>query len=208
MKGFGKNMIKSSVDLNDNAQEITLVGFKNISQDYSNVEYFYNGIYCLYTNNLTEAKKFLVLALNGTEKIEPSYFEYLSYLGLIEVLLHKSRGGLHRCYNAVKGFSTDPQLYLNIAYAEHILGNRRRSIEAIKKSLETDSRFTHAYHLYRCIGRRKKNNLKRTNPAKNILGRFLRRKKNKCTDENFDKTFKNFISKKLDLYIETVINKK
>jgi len=199
-------MSKPSFDLSDNAQEITLVGFQETLNDNANIENFYNGLYCLYINNLTDAKKFLLRALNGTEKIDPSYFEYLSYLGLVEVLLHKSKGGLHRCYNAVKGFSTEPELYLNVAYAEHILGNRRRSVDAIKKSLANDSKFTHAYHFHRYIGRR--NNLKRSNPAKNIFGRFFRRKKNQCTAENFDKIFKQHLSKKLDLYIEAVINKK
>lgn len=201
-------MRKTLIDIKGNAQEINLVGFQNSLRVNSNNECFYNGLYCLYTDNLREAKKFLLKALDNAEKLDSPYFEYLSYLGLIEVLLHNSKGGLHRCYNAIKGFSTDPELYLNIAYAEHVLGNRRRSVDAIKKSLETDSKFTHAYHFQKFIGRREANKLKRNNPAKNIVGRFFRRKKNKCTAENFDKVFKEHLAKKLDLYIETVISDK
>lgn len=201
-------MNKSSFDLDQNAEEITLVGCENKSQDTSNIESFYNGLYRLYTGQLAEAKKYLLKALNGTDKVDLSYYEYLSYMGLVEVLLYKSKGGLYRCYNAVRGLSTDPELHLNIAYAEHILGNRRRSIEAIKKSLATDSKFTQAYQLHRCIGRRKNNSLKRTRSANNVLGRFFRRKKNRCSEERFEKVFKQHLSQKLDRYVESVVNNK
>ncbi len=108
--------------------------------------------------------------------------------------------------NTVNGFKKNPELYLNIAYAEYILGNRQRSFYAIQESLKCDSKYIHAGLFSQCIEKRK--NIKRKNPAKNMIGRFLRRKKNRYTGECCEEIFKSFLSEKLDWYIEKVNNKK
>ncbi len=86
-------MVKSSTDINNNTPEIILESFDNSSCSGSNTESFYKGIYCLYNNNLSDAKKHLVEAVNATDSMDLAYHEYLSFLGVVEVLMQKSAGG-------------------------------------------------------------------------------------------------------------------
>lgn len=208
-KEFGKvntKMVKSFTDKNN--LEIILESVKNSLSSSSDSESFYKGIYCLYNNKLSDAKKFLEQAISSTDSIDLAYHEYSSYLGLVEVLLYKSDGGLQRCYHAVNEATTNPELYFNIAYAEHVLGHRQRSFAAIKKGLKHATKFTPAEKFCKCIEKRKKGSRKRTNAAKNIIGRFLRKKKNNYTGKDCEEIFKLHLSKKLDLYIKEMSRKK
>lgn len=137
-----------------------------------------------------------------------AYHECSSYLGIVEVLLYKSDGGLHRCYHAVNEVADNAELYFNIAYAEHVLGHRQRSFAAIKKGLKHDAKFITARKFCKCIEKRKKGSTKRTNVAKNIVGRFLRKKKNNYIGKDCEEIFKCHLSKKLDLYIKEMSRNK
>ncbi len=129
----------------------------------------------------------------------------MSFLGLVEVLLHKTNGGLHRCYDAVHGFSTNPELYLNLAYAEFILGNRQRSVAAVNTLLEHDPQYYDALQFRDCLGKRKEHHEKRTNPVSNVLGKLFRSKDRGCEGNNFELIFKAHLSKKLNFYIKQFI---
>ncbi len=199
-------MAKTSIDKTNNIQEITLESFKGLSHDSSSIENFYKGIYCLYANQLVDSKNHFLEALNGTNETETSYFEYLSFLGISEVLLSKSQGGLSRCYEASQGISTDPNLYLNIAYAEYILENRRRSVIAIESFLEHDKTHTYAHFFNECMIKRSEKNKHRNSVAQNIVGRLFRKKKS-CSEEKFVDIFKDYLSRKLDTYMKEILNK-
>ncbi|MBE9527193.1 MAG: hypothetical protein IME94_09500 [Proteobacteria bacterium] len=183
-------------------EEIVLSDFCSVSQGHNLIENFYQGLYYLYKNDLPEAKKYLSFAVNNAESASPYYFEYLSYLGLVEVLFYKSRGGLKRCYDALEHFSTIPELYINIAYAELTLGNRRRAILAIEKCLQHNPNFIYAQQIKDCIGTRKVANLKKISQRKNILRKFLRKKKNQCLAKTIAEVFKDMLSSKMKLYIK------
>ncbi|MCU7836847.1 MAG: hypothetical protein KZQ83_16550 [gamma proteobacterium symbiont of Taylorina sp.] len=191
------------LDNNDiDLDEITLADFNQLSQQNNSSESFYYGLYCLYNNNLKDANTYLLSAVNSTEQIEASYFEYLSFLGLVEVLLYDSRGGLNRCYEASNDFSTIPELYINLAHAELTLGNRRRGIIAIEQCLEYNPKFIYKKRLKECIGKRKANHFKKINHRKSILGKFLRKKKNQCLANTINNILNDMLSDKLELYIK------
>ncbi len=183
----------------ENQETITLESFQNLSHDNLNIESFYNGVYCLQKNKLLDAKNYFLVALNGTEETEAAYYEYLSFLGLAEVLLNKSTGGLSRCYEAVNGFSNNSNLYFYIAYAEYFLGNRRRSVFAIEKLLENNPNHKYANFFNKCMVQRI--NL-RNNIAHNIIGKLFRKKK-ECPENGFDIVFKDHLTIKINKYIQT-----
>jgi len=192
-------MFKSSVESQETTQTITLGSFQDLSHDNSNIKSFYQGVHCLQESQLLDAKNYFLAALNGTEEAEAVYYEYLSFLGLAEVLLNKSTGGLSRCYEAINGFPHDSNLYFNVAYAEYFLGNRRRSVIAIEKLLKNNPNHEYAEFFKKCMVQRNK---LRNNIAQNIIGKLFRKKKD-CPENEFDHVFKDHLTIKMNSYIQT-----
>ena len=188
---------------NTTTDEISLSNFSPTLQPYVQAENFHHGLYCLNKKNLSEARKHLVLAVNNTEPMDVSYFEYLSFLGFVEVLLYESRGGLNRCYEALNGFSTIPELYINLAYAELTLGNRRRSVAALKECIEKNPDFAYADDITNCscLGKRKPDFLRKGKERKSIVKKLLRRNSSQCLMDTIDQLFKHILSDKLKSYI-------
>jgi tetratricopeptide (TPR) repeat protein len=148
---------------------------------------FHKGIYCLYNNNLKDAKSHLNSVLKHTDELECVFWQSTSFLGLVEVLLLKSNGGLHRCYQVATEHPQNPEFLLNIAYAEYILGNRKRSICALEQCLQIDAKYTMANLFYDAIGRRTRKSL-----IKNILGKMIRRP-NRFEDINLFDILRNHL---------------
>ena len=192
------NSEKNTID------EIFLTDFNPLSSGLNSVESFHHGLYHLYNDNLADAKDDLTNAVNNTEPMDASYFEYISYLGLVEVYFHDSRGGLIRCYEALEGFSKTPtEFYINLARAELLMGDRRRSVLAIDKYLAQNPGLNYAKQLNECIGIRKSSNFKIIKQRKNVFGKFFRKNNNQCLKTTLDKIFHDILSKKLESFIET-----
>ena len=181
----------------NNTDEISITNFRPASVNKDSREYFFQGLYYLYNNKISEARDNLIISVNNTEPMNVSYFEHLSYLGLAEVLTQESRGGLNRCYEALNGFSNIPDLYINLAKAELSLGDRRRSILTIEKCLKNIPDCEYAKPLQDCMGKKRI-----INHRNNIVGRLFRKKKNQCLSLALDKVFRNVLTTKLESYIQ------
>lgn len=181
--------------------EISLSNFSPTSEPNEQTDNFYHGLYYLHNKNFSEARKYLVLAVNNTEPMDVTYFEYLSFLGLVEVLLHESRGGLNRCYEALNGFSNIAELYINLAYAELSLGNRRRCVVALENCIEKNPDFSHANQIINCscLGKRKTATLK---ARKSIVKKLFRKNDSQCLTETINKLFQLILTDKLKFYTQ------
>ncbi len=187
-----------------NMNEISLSNFSPTSEPYEQSENFFHGLYHLYNKNFSEARKHLVLAVNNTEQMDVTYFEYLSFLGLVEVLLHESRGGLNRCYEALNGFSNIPELYINLAYAELSLGDRRRCVVALEYCIEKNPDFIYANQIINCscLGKRKPAALKNRKDRKSIFKKLFRKNESQCLTETIDEIFQLVLIDKLKFYTQ------
>ena len=191
-------MPESHINQNiSSTDEISIANFCPASDNKNGREYFFQGLYHLYNNKIHEARDDLIISVNNTEPMDVSYFEHLSYLGLVEVLIQKSRGGLNRCYEALNGFSNIPDLYINLAIAELSFGDRRRSILSIEKCLLNIPDCEYAKSLQECIGKKRK-----ISKRKSIFGKFLRKKKNQCLSTALDKILKHLLLIKLESHIK------
>lgn len=196
MSKLSINPEKNSVD------EISITNFNPVSNGLNSSESFHMGLYHLYNHNIPEAKDHLTSAVNNTEPLDPSYFEYISYLGVVEVFFHQSRGGLIRCYEALKGFSnTTPELYINVASAELLINDRRRCILAVEKCLAENPDFPYKKSLRACIGKRKQ--AKSVSQRETIFGKMFRKNSSQCLKTLLDEIFHDSLSKKLESFIKT-----
>lgn len=160
-------------------------------------DYFYNGLYCLYNGNLNEAKIFFIKIIKMGESSYPYFCKSMSFLGVTEVFLHQSNGGLHRCYDALHDCTEDQDLYVNIAYAEYYLGNRKRSVKALETCLAKEPAHIHANTFFKFIGKR---STSRSSLLNCTLGKFLRKPIEKCHKEFMDIIKKDLFSK-LNLFV-------
>ena len=197
---FYDEYINAGVYYDERLNEIVMSNSTNPMTEKNSQELFHNGLYCLYVNDMPKAKEFFLKALDSTEIVDDLHWKYLSFLGLSEVLTNHSRGGLHRCYEASKECPNNSELYLNIAYAEQILGNRQRCIKALKCCLDIEPSNTMANVFYDRIGRRV-----RKNPIKNIVGKYWRRIKPVKQTIQFNQIIKDNISITLDNYVNKII---
>jgi len=182
---------------NNDLTEHFLIGHDNPAREKSNQEYFYNGLYCLYKNKLVDAKQHLLQSLNTTDKVETLFWKSLSFLGLVEVLLYRSNGGLFRCYEAKKECPDNPEIYLNIAYSEYKLGNRKRCVSTLQQCLKLEPDNKQAHSFFECIGKKTRRYL-----IKNIFGNFFRGNKNDCSMTSFNNQIQNYISITLDSHVK------
>ena len=183
------------------SNSISMVGFCPVSESSNTVENFYRGLYYIHNNKFSDAIKYLTLAVNNTEPMDAAYYEYLSYLGVTEVLFSESRGGLIHCYDAIKSFSVIPDIYINLACAELALGDRRRSIIAIEQCLKKFPKFSYKQHLNQCIRKRDIIDIKQKKNRFSIFKKILRKKNNQCLSATTKDVFSDILSNKLNNYI-------
>lgn len=94
--------------------------------------YFLIGIFYLWTSKYEKSRHNFLKAVNETDQMEAVYPIYQSYLGLLEVLNQK-HDGLYYCNHAIEISQTlEFETLLNLACAEFISGNRRRSLKALE----------------------------------------------------------------------------
>ena len=164
-----------------------------------NQESFYNGLYCFYKDDLVKAKSYLTETLNTTDEMESLYWRCMSYLGLVEVFMNGTNGGLYRCYDARTELNEHLEMYLNIAYAEYRLGNQKRCIKVLSQCLQLEPKNKLAHNLIECIKKQK-----RTNPLKSLfLKLFKKSEKNACLDSS-QSQIKNYLSSMLGRYVEQI----
>jgi hypothetical protein len=108
-------MLKLSIDSHSNAIDYTVEEIQDTPEENApdsnpQMEEFYQGLYALHCDDLAEAKKIFSNILEHADRFDPAYYTYLSFVGLLEVMLLKSNGGLQRCYDAIQGCSNDAEL--------------------------------------------------------------------------------------------------
>ena len=126
------------------------------------------------------------------------YWKCFSYIGLVEVLLYKSNGGLHRCYQASNEQKGDVELYLNIAYAEYFLDNHNRCVTALNRCLDIEPGNSMAQSFYECVGMRKTKN-----PIKKVLGKLLEKNEKKSCNDRLYNIVRNHLAFVLNAHVNT-----
>ncbi len=119
----------------------------------------------------------------SSDRFSVNYSMSLSLLGLTEVILFRSNGGMHRCYEALNEISDRTDLYFHIAYGEYILGHRGRCVKALEQC--KDHKFAKQFH--DCIGERKKLRKKRDSAFQKTVVKLFRKTdhakvREKCTE--------------------------
>ena len=185
---------------NKKIQSLDIVSSNTESSMNDSSSHFYTGLYCLYRNDLTRAKNYLLQASNVLDSMDDLYWKCFSYLGLVEILINKSNGGLHRCYQASNEQKGDAELYLNIAYAEYLLDNRSRCVTALNKCLEMEPDNVMAQSFYKCIGMRT-----RMNPIKKVLGKLLGKKRKKSCNDRLLNIMKNHLAFVLNYHVNKCV---
>ncbi|MCU7818276.1 MAG: DUF3330 domain-containing protein [gamma proteobacterium symbiont of Lucinoma myriamae] len=151
---------------------------------------FLSGICCLYESDYKQARDFFLKAVTETEPLEVRHDVYLSYLGLLDVLIDHKNGILDHChhssdiYHSIKSeiLSIEPEIQLNLACAEFIKGNRKRGVQAIDKlnHLKLSSKNSdEIYSFFNIVGKRQQNNngsLKRNSFVQKSIGKIFRKK--------------------------------
>ncbi len=142
---------------------------------------FLIGIYGLWEYKYEQARDFFLKAVTETNQLDAQYDVYLSYLGLSEVLIDNKNGALqHSNHSFNTSLSIKPEIQLNLACAELIKGNRKRSVQAVHKidDLKLSPRNSEELHsFYNIIGKREKDDngsLKRNKFFHKTMGKVFR----------------------------------
>lgn len=146
---------------------------------------FLSGICCLWESDYKQARHFFLTAATEVDPLEVHHDVYLSYLGLINVLIDQKNGILDHCHHSSNtSLSVEPEIQLNQACAEFIKGNRRRGIQAMDKlnNLILSPKNSEEIHsFFDIVGTRKKSNngsLKRNNFIHKFIGKRFRKNEN------------------------------
>ncbi len=128
------------------------IKYDNLTHADNEENTFEQGIFYLHEGNWVQARHYFSKLAHSGDHFHSHYTMNLSLLGVTEVLLLKSNGGLYRCYDALKEAPDNKDLYFHIAYAEYLLGHRRRCLRALKNCQD----HVFAKQLISCIGVRSK----------------------------------------------------
>ena len=192
-------MLLSSIYTEKNATEYAVVAHSIVNKKaLSNAIYnpvFNRGFYYLYVNELAEARQYFSNLVYLGEQFGEEYAVSLSLLGLTEILLYQSNGGLARCYNALKEKTNNADLYFFIAYGEYLLGNRKRAIKALRKC----KKHKYAQQLLDCMGQRKKERNKQASIVHNTIVRLFRKNNDSIVKLKCGNIFDNYLSAVLDV---------
>lgn len=150
---------------------------------------FLTGIYALWESKYKQARSFFLKAVAETVPLDAHHDVYLSYLGLSDVLIDNKSGALQHSYHSSDtSLSIKPEIQLNLACAELIKGNRKRSIEAIHKIggfKLSPGNSEDINSFYNIAGKRKKDNsgsLKRNKLVNKVMGKIFRTRKQTDTE--------------------------
>jgi hypothetical protein len=155
---------------------------------------FEQGVFYLCEQDWVQARQcFSKLAYSG-DHFHANYSMNLSLLGLTEVLLLKSNGGLYRCYDALKEAPDNMDLYFHIAYAEYLLGHRRRCIRALKNCND----HVLAKKLMLCIGARKKIRKPKISIVQQMMKKLFRKNSDLKIKAECMKILNEYLAIKLD----------
>ena len=142
--------------------------------------HFLTGIFYLWTAKYEKSRHNLLKAVNETDPMEALYPVYQSYLGLLEILNEK-KDGLYYCHNAAEKSQTlEFEILLNLAFAEFISGNRKRTIKTLDevaclKLIPKQVKELKAFH--QIIGKRQMNSkgaLTRNSFLRRSIGKIFR----------------------------------
>lgn len=107
------------------------------------------------------------------------YNKYLSYHGLMLVLLDRPRG-MEMCRNAAANEQFDGDVFLNLAKAERHVGNRKGCVQALQNGLMLAPDNSELRQMRNIIGMRRKpflRFLERDHPLNIMLGKMTYPKK-------------------------------
>ena len=117
------------------------------------------------------------LAYESVNRSDIYHNKYASYCGMVR-LLNGDRGGLELCREVAHGEMHDADVFLNLARAEWHCRNRKRTIIALKKGIQIDSRHPGLLKMRKELGIRKHKALSifnRNSVINNFLGKLLRK---------------------------------
>ena len=107
---------------------------KSLTNQSDNSDYNINfliGINWLFKSDYEQAIQFFLVAIVETDPSNEHYSVYQSYAGLSSVLL-RQLGGMHHCYHSSKlTLPVKPEVWINLACAEFMSGNRERAMKAL-----------------------------------------------------------------------------
>lgn len=160
---------------------------------------FLMGLYNLWQNKYSQARKHFLESLNKTDKIESHYSLYQSYLGL-SYILEKKKSGLIHCYDAVHNSPEQVEVKLNLVVSEFLLGHRKRAVDALDtlndlKPSEQDKELINA--LLEIVGKRK-------SKRRIILSPYISkifRKKVSFSEQHLESFFRNSVKSR---YLKTI----
>jgi hypothetical protein len=157
------------------------------------------GLFSLYKEKLSYAERFFFSAIKELDPVDPQYALAQSYQGLTQILRSK-RSGLMQCYSSIKEQPEALEIQLNLAIAEMLNGNRKRSLQVINKistgQINNNSKML-VDRFYNIIGKREENhkgNLKRNTLIHRLIGKSLRKRKAVNQQE-----LKQFVKKLIEL---------
>jgi len=120
---------------------------------------------------------FFQLAYESVNRSDIYHNKYASYCGMVR-LINGDRGGLDLCREVAHSEMHDADVFLNLARAEWHLRNRKKTVIALKKGLQIDSRHPGILKMREDLGIRKHKPLSvfsRNNVINNFIGKLLRK---------------------------------
>ena len=140
-------------------------------------EVFSRGITAMREQDYPAAERAFGRVMKQTPPSHEHYSLLASYLGLAQVLTG-NEDGLLLCRDAASNEMLDGQVFLNLACAEWAMGNRKRTIDAIRRGVKVDAgnrQLNHACAQLDCRRRCCFNFLPRGHRLNRFFGRLRRR---------------------------------
>ncbi len=115
---------------------------------------FSAGLGLLREGDVAQALCYFRRAYREAPKADFFHNKYASYYGLTRVLCDDT-GGIDQCRLSAHREALDGDVFLNLAYAEWYMGNRRRAVEALNRGLELDPGHPGLHRLQQRLGDRR-----------------------------------------------------
>ena len=151
---------------------------KSLTNQSDNPDYNINfliGINWIFKSDYKQAIHFFLVAIVETDPSDEHYSIYQSYAGLSSVLL-RQLGGMHHCYHSSKlTLPVKPEVWLNLACAEFLSGNRERAMKALDHIDASELSASMAKEIdcfFEMVGIREKDAISFLN-RDNILNKFM-----------------------------------
>lgn len=153
-----------------NAQRVPAPG-PDPNQDPAKI--FRAGLQLLQSDNVRDA----LVAFENAHYLEPGEPIYMSYLGLVRVLLRKDvNAAITLCEKAAEENLYHPEIYHNLGRVYLMRGERKKALDVLHQGLRIDEQNEAIQSELRRMGTRRKPPipfLDRSHPLNHVLGKFL-----------------------------------